>query len=296
MVVSERRRFAREQTRKEVYCYVEGQRLDAETANVSPAGVFVVTPHGPEVEDDSMVSLSFRSRDAKVQEVFLFGRVQRVEAEPLQGLALRWERAVTTGPRVGMVTVLRDILGISPETIQGQRVGNDGKPSKTFVFEALDGENPGYSEQRSRARAELIHSRIPTSEHDWKRYPSRGPITRSLQAVDAREAVTLKAVLVTSGARKTVRITSLGSMSVTADMKGDPGDLTEAVALRFNVPIRTGTALVTCNCVLQRRETDATKDVTIMEFAVESIEEGDRPGVLERYVRWLHQRSISKNQ
>lgn len=268
--------------------------MDAEIANVSPAGVFVATAHGTEVEDDSMVSLSFRSRDAKVQDVFLFGRVRRAESEPLQGVALRWDRAVTTGPRVGLVTVLRDILGISPETIQAQRLGKDGKPCKTFVFEALEGESSANAEQHNRSRAELIHSRIPTSEHDWKRYPSRGPITRSLQAVDAREAVTLKAVLVAGGGRRTVRITSLGSMSISADMKGDPGDLTEAVALRFNVPIRTGTALVTCNCSLQHRESDATKDVTVMEFAVESVEEGDRPGVLERYVRWLHQRSISR--
>lgn len=286
----ERRKAPRRPEKKQVYCYVEGQRLDAETADISALGAMIRTVWTDSANGEALVSVSFRAREPEVRDVFLFGRVERVQKDPMRGFALSWVRAVTTGPRAGMVAVLRDVLGVPDDLIEAQRVGGDGKPAKVFNFGATT--RPGASEPRRPTVPPVQQARVPTSEHDWRRYPSKGPLTRTMAVTTARESVTLKALLVSGATRRNVRVTSVGEHSIALDMRGGLEGIGETATVRFNVPLRRGVGLVAATGHVTKSTSRPIEGISLLEIEIDSIDEGDRPGVLERYVRWLHQRAI----
>jgi len=287
----ERRRLPRKPLQKQVYCYVEGQRLDAETADVSALGVLIRTVWTDAASGDALVSLSFRTREPEIRDVFLFGRIERVQDTPSRGFALSWMRAVTTGPRVGLVTLLRDTLGVPEDAIEKQRLSADGKPAKVFHFEAITRPDLAPGTQPSEIPG-VQAARVPTSEHDWRRYPTKGPLTRTIEVPGEREPITLKALLVSGATRRNVRITSLGCHSLTLDMKGDLEGIGETATVRFNVPLRRGVGLAAVTGRIANSSTRPSEGIAWLEITVESVDEGDRPGVIERYVRWLHQRAL----
>jgi len=278
-----------------VHCYLEGQRLDAETRDLGPLGGFVRTVWTDQVGEDSLLSVSLRTSDDTLRDVFLFGRVRRLESAPTRGLALEWLRAVTTGPRVGLVTVLRDILGVPEAAIEAQRLAPDGKPCKVFHFESLT--DPSDLSRRARPLTVpgVSQVRVPTAEHDWRRFPNRGPLTQALQVGEAREAVTLKAVLEAPGLRPhLVRVTEIGTMGLRLDMRGEfPPMGDKSVTVRFQVPLRRGVGEVACIGRVTASQIRRDESISVLDIATEVLDEGERPGVLERYVRWLKQRRLA---
>lgn len=287
----ERRQYPRKPLQKQVFCYVEGQRLDAETADISARGALIRTVWTDSANGEALVSVSFRSREPEVRDVFLFGRVERVQEGPTRGFALSWVRAVTTGPRVGLVTLLRDVLSVPEDLIEGQRLAPDGKPCKVFHFDGLDARKEAAAVRPATVPG-LREPRVPTSEHDWKRYPTRGPLTRTLEATTDREPITLKALLVSGETRRNVRITSLGQVSLALDLKGNLEGIGETATVRFNVPLRRGVGLVAVTGRVTRSATRPAEGIALLELSIDSLDEADRPGVLERYLRWLRQRTL----
>lgn len=187
--------------------------------------------------------------------------------------------------------LLRDTLGVPEEAIEKQRLAADGKPAKVFHFDAIT--NPGAAPSRRPATVPGTQAvRVPTAEHDWRLYPSKGPLTRTMEAAEGREPITLKALLVSGATRRNVRITSLGCTSLSLDMKGDLAGIGDTATVRFNVPLRRGVGLAAVTGKISKSATRPSEGVSLLEITIESLDEGDRPGVVERYVRWLHQRAL----
>ena len=292
---SERRRAPRRTDKKQIYCYVEGQRLDAETADISALGALVRTVWTDAANGEALVSVSFRAREPEVRDVFLFGRIERVQDSPTRGFALSWVRAVTTGPRVGLVMVLRDILTVPDHLIEAQRSTADGKPAKVYHFDGPPTPASPPAAVRRPTIPPVTQARVPTSEHDWRRYPTKGPLTRAMSATAGREAITLKALMVSGSTRRNVRVTALGEHSLSLDMKGGLEGIGDKATVRFNVPLRRGVGLVAVTGPVTSSASRPSEGVSLIELGIEVLDEGDRPGVLERYVRWLHQRALGAN-
>ena len=88
------RQFPRREFVEEVFCYVDGERLDARSSNLSVGGIFVETERGAQIPVGAVVAVVLKNRVAELGSIFLFGKVVRRAPDSPTGLGVRWEKAV----------------------------------------------------------------------------------------------------------------------------------------------------------------------------------------------------------
>lgn len=107
----ERRLFPRRLLEEEVYCYVaDREKSDARSVDISVGGAFVEAPD--EVDPGTAVALVFKQPDTDTPPVYLIGEVVRRESWPRIGLALAWDKAITTAAPEALRDFLNGVLGI----------------------------------------------------------------------------------------------------------------------------------------------------------------------------------------
>ena len=110
----ESRQFARRPFIEDIFCYVDGERLDARSVDLSVGGVFLQTDRGLDVPVGAVVAVVLKNRVETEGTIFLFGKVVRCQPGERSGFGVRWEKAV--GPVViamigGSGTVLGPLVG-----------------------------------------------------------------------------------------------------------------------------------------------------------------------------------------
>ncbi|NOZ00408.1 MAG: PilZ domain-containing protein, partial [Deltaproteobacteria bacterium] len=128
-----RREHPRWKLEKDVFCYIDGIRMDARCENISTGGLFIRTTHQNELPVGALVGLTFRTKDGSGAATFLFGRIVRRVSGRSGGVGLKWEKAVTVGPRTELAGFLLKIFKIEHPEIREEPVGK-GQTRSVFHF------------------------------------------------------------------------------------------------------------------------------------------------------------------
>ena len=136
-MIPERREFPRQARSQEVHCYIDGVRVDARTMDMSASGAFVRMSQSRAVSMGSLVGLVFLRHPRMLQTTFMFGRVVRTQAAPVEGIALAWEKAVTVAPAEDLARFLETVFGIMSPEIRRETAGPRGTPRNVFAFGSI---------------------------------------------------------------------------------------------------------------------------------------------------------------
>jgi hypothetical protein len=133
-VTIERREHPRQPLSQEVHCYIDGVRVDSRTLDISASGAFVRMSRSRAVSPGALVGLVFLRHPQVLQTTFLFGRVVRIQPEPIEGIALAWEKAVTVAPPEDLARFLETVFDIQSPTIRQEPSGPRGTARSVFSF------------------------------------------------------------------------------------------------------------------------------------------------------------------
>lgn len=288
----EARQFARRDFVEEIFCYVDGERLDARSLNLSVGGILLETAQARDVPKGAVVAVVLKNRLDDLGTVFLFGKVVRQHVGSPLGLAVRWEKAVGPVDKERLAQALREVFRIRAFGIEEGAVPSTGQVMSVFRFvpEVLDDE-PGEGALRfeNPVGPELFGGLRP----DWKQYSGDGPVTQEIDGARVGSQTNLKAVLEFEGATVQGRITWLSTSILRFSTRLVPADESLVLAVTFDIPTRTGPASITCRGRVQSVERDEGEAASSLVIGVDRTDEGTQPGVLRRYVRWLHARDVS---
>jgi len=303
----ERRFYLRWDVDEEVHCYVEGDRLDAQTLDLSSGGMFLQTERT--AQSGSKVVLVFRTQFSAADfPIYLVARVMRRQVKPIRGLGLRWVRATTQGPALQLSLFLRKVLKIQNPLVEQNPVGRKKVVQSCFEFardlRSLAEEPKGDEAPQQGIRSGVwkladIPVQVVFSESPRQRRAqisvqneSEGPLTRRTLQNDVLASVDSEAAVVIRGKRYDVRLGYLGLKEAWMTGPNLPGSVGEEVRLAVPVTVRSGTADVHCSCTILSIDLKNRELETALKLRIEDVDEGRNKGVFYSYVRWLHFNAI----
>jgi hypothetical protein len=288
---SDSRQYPRRPFAERIFCYVDGERLDACTRDLSAGGLFFEAGRARDVPTGAVVAVVLKDRVEELGTLFLFGRVVRHGATDTSGLAVRWEKAVGPIDKERMATALREVFRIRAFGIEEGSVPSTGQVISVFRFvpEVLDdGAGDGTPRVENPVGPELFGGLRP----DWKTHQGNGPVTQEIDVTRVGIQTNVKAVLAFDGASVQGRVSWLSTTRLRFVTRMVPADETLLLAISFDIPTRTGAVTVTCHGRVASVEREEGESASSLVIDVERIDERGQPGVLRRYVRWLHAREI----
>lgn len=288
---NESRQFPRRDFVEEIFCYVDGERLDARSSNLSVGGIFLETDRGPDIPMGATVAVVLKDRVDDLGTVFLFGKVVRKQPDSPSGLGARWEKAVGPVDKERLATALREVLRIRAFGIEQGAVASTGRVMSVFRFvpEVLDDATEGGPRFDNPVGPELFGGLRP----DWKRYSGDGPVTQEIDTSRVGGQANLKAHLTFEGTSIQGRITWLSTTSLRFSTRMVPTDDSLVLAVSFDLPSRTGRTPITCHGRVQSVEREENEAASSLVIGIDRLDEGPQQGVLRRYVRWLHAREVA---
>jgi hypothetical protein len=288
---NESRQFPRRDFVEEIFCYVDGERLDARSSNLSVGGIFLETDRGPDIPMGATVAVVLKDRVDDLGTVFLFGKVVRKQPDSPSGLGVRWEKAVGPVDKERLATALREVLRIRAFGIEQGAVASTGRVMSVFRFvpEVLDDATEGGPRFDNPVGPELFGGLRP----DWKRYSGDGPVTQEIDTSCVGGQANLKAHLTFEGTSIQGRITWLSTTSLRFSTRMVPTDDSLVLAVSFDLPSRTGATPITCHGRVQSVEREENEAASSLVIGIDRLDEGLQQGVLRRYVRWLHAREVA---
>jgi hypothetical protein len=277
----ERRRHTRWKMDEDIHCYVDGDRMDLRSSDMSSGGMLLTTD--VLIQPGVQIALVFRGQ---VQDggkpIFLLARVMRRQVLPTEGVGLRWERAVTEGPPAELIAFLRTRLRLlSPEVQVKPMKRRPGETQACYVFteataSVLPPATPGAAGVAKRVAGPRRKSSAP------------GPFTDQVRTVNALAPTDIEAVFVMDGMKEPARVDGLGPnvMSLVAELLG-PRKGTD-VKVIFEIKGKKGPAEVICDCSIRRVELYRKQFLSRMDLQILKVDEQGEKGIFDQYVRWLH--------
>jgi hypothetical protein len=138
METQDRRQQPRRPLDEEVLAYLDGDRLDARTGNISEGGLYLRSSRPEEFPLGASVALVFRDPVPPSGEVFLVARVVRHQAGLEGGVGLRWDRAVTIGDAEPLRRVLRRLFKFNDPVLEVLQLPDRSARQHTYRFTRRD--------------------------------------------------------------------------------------------------------------------------------------------------------------
>jgi hypothetical protein len=136
----DRRQHPRRPFEAEVLCYIDGNRLDSRTADISTGGLFLRTPRFENFPAGAIVALVFEDTGVPPGTAFLFARVMRHQAGANPGVGLHWERAVCAGSPLPLQRVVNRLFGFADVPVTSRELPERGLTQ--FIFRFPTATNP----------------------------------------------------------------------------------------------------------------------------------------------------------
>lgn len=276
----ERRKHTRWKMDEDIHCYVDGDRMDLRSLDMSSGGMLLTTDLL--IQPGVQIALVFRSQvEDGGKPIFLLAKVMRRQVLPTEGVGLRWESAVTEGEPSELIAFLRTRLRlVSPEVQVKPMKRKPGLTQARYVF--------------TEATRSVLPPAPPGAGAAAKRKGLRrkgdrpGPFTDQLRTVNALAPTDLEAVFVMDGMKEAARVDGLGPnvMSIVAELLG-PRKGTE-VKVIFEIKGKKGPAEVVCDCTIRRVELYRKQFLSRMDLQIVKVDEQGEKGIFDQYVRWLH--------
>ena len=291
--MTNRRQTPRRSLDEKIHTYIQGVRVDASTLDLSAGGVFFRTEK--DVPMGALIALAFRRQAQLGKPIFLVGRVARRQAEPIAGLGLQWVRAVSQAPPAELEWFLTSLLGITGVEATQEMVPGKWDMKSVYHFpEATEAAHTSAVFQSSEeAKAE-------SDKPDFTEKPAvtahaadenQGALTTRIGRQSSRAPASLECAIAVAGGKEMARITQLGQNSLfVATTLPRPKPATP-IAVRFNIRSGSKTVPITCQCRLLTDEPGEQGEQGF-DLQIERLDEGDRKGLLEKYLRWLFFQSL----
>ena len=305
---SERRRYERRELNADVYCYLEGQRVDVRSTDVSVGGMFIETEQAilPGTELAVVMKAQLMAGE---RPVFLSARVMRRQTQPVSGIGIRWENATTPGSKEVLKEFLRSMFGIEARRVEERPHGDAGLVQAVYVFPlgpedfegapVLEDAPPLFrgGEDTLEGSDEDEEETIQELAEDVKdavaeqRRGAPGPLTQELFVGSSQAPADLRAVLTVRQEEHPVRITTLGTEHAFVTTNNDLAKGAR-LELRFGINARGGVAEVRVRAEVISTGRDHRSGRRGVRIKFMRIDEGRHSGILRQYTRWLHFNSI----
>lgn len=321
MTTSERRLFPRLQSAVEFFCYIDGDRFDSVSVDISPSGVFLATTDA--IRKGAIVMLVPKKEGAKNFPVMLIGRVVRKQVPPeVAGYGVQWLRCLS---RQGLDAVYRFIANY-PEFSQltlpfptdqvaaSPVVGYDFQTNRFYV---PDIPGMGSPIPAPSPAADILDARVPQSSSrpvqgtvtrppdservvlkidapGFSRGAESGAVTRALRQLHEQVPVAVTAQLLHLDVEYPARLRMLSLVTLYVEVSGHKIPVNAAVSLRLPVPHHGFETMVTLACsVHSTRCHAALPGIEGLHLTIESTDEGRRHGLFERYAKYLYYQMIA---
>lgn len=292
---ADRRTHVRLARNLDFYCYVEGQRFDSQSLDVSAGGAFLVT--SDEFEVGNTVLVVPKAEKDKGLTGLLVGAVVRVTHGPEAGLGIQWKRCVS---RSGYETIhhflssylevdRESLLGPSPAVMESELVTYDFGRNLMYI--------PGTPTQ-SATTASPVTVGMLTAEELSPRELSKGEdpgiVTLMLGSQGGRVPVDVPVQfylgdVIMSGLLKAVGLTSAFLATDALDETGEG-----ACVVSLPVPLVSGPVQVKLFCSILAREEGELLGYKGYDLAIQSVEDEPEEGLFHRYVKYLFDRLFSQ--
>ncbi|MBM4388257.1 MAG: PilZ domain-containing protein, partial [Deltaproteobacteria bacterium] len=309
---------------KDVFCYIDGARLDARSEDISAGGMFLKTEASDSIPHGSLIGLVFEFKSSTDNTTFLFGRVVRKQESPLKGAGLRWEKAVTVGTPEQLAQFLAKMLQIEDAEIRQEDAGKKGlkksvyhfpgpekvQPPKQVTTQFLRKPDAAAAAQGlkisetdlSRLNVQVVHTEQPkagryapmniSGEEQYPKSNKPGFISSIIQRKDLMAATSVDAAIETGGASLPVKITRIGIKEMFVSTSLTLSDKKSPINIKFPGRIKEGKAVITCACRLISVESDAGGGPGLY-LGIEKMDEGGNPGLYLRFIKWIHFKELS---
>lgn len=290
--ISDRRQHPRFDLDEVAFCYVEGMRVDCRCSNVSASGVLIQTRE--ELPMSAVVAIVIGDKASSgPSPVFISGRVARRHGGDSPGYGLHWLHAATQGGKQILGQFLQDVLRVAdPSIVQSPEPGLN-PPLFMHRFPQPDAAAAPQEDAPAPERLppELERAVSVTSGAA----PAAGPLTQRLSASDLRAPCGLRCtVSVGAGEAVSAKIAYLGMGSMFVIAKSITVKEGEPVSVQFAIKTLKGDVQLTCRCSELDRDCGTKTGLTGIELALQEVDEASYPGLLGRYVRWLHYRAVQE--
>jgi len=295
-----RRQFERFPHTDVVFGYVDGAHFSGSAVDLSQGGVLIET--ASPVPLGSIVAIVFREQSSvKGEPIFLMGRVVRRPRVPRPGVALRWEKAVYHGQPGPLREFLIRTLKISgAECVMLSTP--EGKTKSIFHFTCLDPKPDEFVPVRPSVKKRLPSvkvegdawssgvgsSAILRADRRTGAAAAPGPLTTRISTRASHAQADFPAELDIGGKRCTGKVLSLGKNGMVVEAPFSPARTHAEVRVEFHVLTRGGRSPIVCSCRVERSTPARNGTGMALDLTIESVDEGGEPGLLLRYVRWLH--------
>jgi len=294
---AERRVFPRWKLEDSVYCYVEGDRLDAQSSDISSGGMFFRTRKV--ILPGKEVALVFRRQlGSGERPIFLVGRVMRRQVKPEPGVGLRWERAATPADPETLRRFLRDFLQVEAGRIEQKPCGDAGVVQSVFDFPGIQprqdaaataSEWEDTQPEPSAYEEDDTDETLAGEEHTPEPRPaSLGPLTQQLAALGTHAPVDLEASARLGARSFDARVSSLGMTHLFLATRNHDAKDGDRIEVSFKVATRAGLAEIKCDCLVVAHGQDPRSGAKGLALHIVELDEGRERGLFGNYVRWLH--------
>jgi len=292
-----RRQYERRPLAEKLFGYLDGQRFDLSSANISEGGLFLRFDAPERVALGTRLALVFRREQALRDRIFLVANVVRHQADPA-GLGLAWTKAVAGGERRNLARFLEMLLRLPYDTVMPaiQREPDSDRIVYRFPSAAEPVATVLPAEATARGVVEVApRFEPPPPPPDAGQPDVAGPVTQQITVDAVRAPARLAAALRTPS--KTVRgtIVALGARGLVLEVASLLTGPFDRLEVGFKVPNQQGESTLTCVTRLVAVEPLDRPGVVALDLAIESLDEGSNIGVLRSYVRWLHHRAVIAN-
>jgi hypothetical protein len=318
---NDQREYSRYPVAENLYCYIDGNRFDARSLDISAGGLFIRTPK--KVPIGAHIALVFKDKDAPdTAPVFLVGKVMRHQEDDVSGIGLQWDRAISEGSSAQLELFLTLRMGVIPGVIRSEASGPRQETRHVFDFADRGEETKGTSPEdmmeapaalksgpgplpRPKLRTvEPVHvvksdgkvedlELVPLPEHVVRLSDGApGPLSCILQRGESLAPVTLDATVEIKGRSLpvTIRGMSVKTMFITG-LKG-PTTKTRPFQVRFRLPAKADWTTILCTCRVLFVDTGDAMGMKGLELEIEHYDEGDSKGILWTYLKWVTFRQI----
>lgn len=301
--MSDKRRTRRWSMDQKVNCYLDGVRLDANSLDLSSAGMFLRTER--EFPPGDRLAVVFQAPD--MPPVYFMGKVVRIQISPVQGLGVEFERAVSTAGPLELAAFLKDLLHIRPKTISRRPLGDRKESHCIYYFPQLPPEDPEGDGDEVDDEATILEgglAGLDLSDSDVQAMPERaerrfqddlepGPLTKTVEDAKAMAPASIPANMEVGDQSVVVLVDSLGLVTAKVKSYLVPYSQSVDIRLRFQVVTRRGTYPVVCLCRLKEVDVGTHREDAGLLLEIAAVNESGQDGLLKRYVRWLHFNSLS---